>query len=115
MASVNSWIAHFKDMSENRLVPGTLQYVRNKGGAGRVYYKVQQPIISPVEQVVKQARARVPKSINNGKRKRPATVKRPRKTSKQPKRNNKVSKKVAKKATKPKRQVRKKSPRDILS
>jgi hypothetical protein len=75
MTSLSSWIAHFKDMSENKLSPGTLQFVRSKGGAGRVYYRIQQqPIISPAAQVIQQAKARVSKAKNK-ERKKPSPKK----------------------------------------
>ena len=95
MTSVNSWIAHFKDMSENKLGPGTLQFVKNKGGAGKVYYRVHQPppVVSPAEQIVKQASAKVSKTIN----KRKPKVKKTTKTRKQVKKANSAKKTKTKK------------------
>ena len=74
MTSVQSWQRHFQQMASNNLAPGTLHFVKNKGGGGKLYYKVQQPLISPVAQVVKQAKAQVSKRINMTTKKRKTSL-----------------------------------------
>ena len=118
MSAVSQWIAHFKKMSENQLPPGTLQVVRSRGGGpSRTYYRVN-PVLSPTQQVVEQATAKV-KTVNR-KRKRGNTkakktvVRRPT----QAKKKLQTRKAQPKNKAKPRRATKKRAPRrvrDILS
>ena len=62
MTSLSSWVAHFKRMSEGKLPPGSLHIVKTRGGGpSKTYYRV----ISPVQQTIDQAEAKL-KIVNRG-------------------------------------------------
>ena len=75
MADLSSWIEHFKKMATGTLPPDSTHIVRNRGGGQtHTYLKVVPTVISPAQQVVNQAQAKVAdkKPVNRRKRQAPA-------------------------------------------
>ena len=54
MASINSWVSHFRQMGQNKLPPGSIQVVRKGSGVARTFY-----CVSPTNQALLSAHARV--------------------------------------------------------
>jgi hypothetical protein len=112
MASLKQWISHFKNMSSGDLPPGSVHIVRQRGGGPtRTYYKVQPPtIVSPAQQVVDQAAAKVrAKPVNRGRPKQSKAAKgrKPSRGKGKPSRGiAKAGQKKPKKKTPQKQQVR---------
>ena len=103
MASVSSWISHFRQMGQDKLPPNSIQVVRGSGVA-RTFYRV-----SPTQQAIDQARVTVD---STGRRKRPGkTQKRPiKRKRKSPIKRKSPARRKIKRKPKNKSPTRRKSP-----
>jgi hypothetical protein len=107
--SVSQWTDHFRKMSENKLPPGSIHTVRNRGGGPtRSYYRVETSEVSPARQAVDQAAAQVEhrRTYKAGSRTKKATV-----TRKRPVKRNTTNKTVRRSVNKKTRQKKKKTPK----